>query len=75
MVKPQLKQNTTMAKAFITDILWDTETKAELKILPKKVELELPEMDEEDIADYISDELSDTYGYCHNGFAYEIENN
>lgn len=69
--KPK-KKIITMAKAIITNILWDTDTEDELKSLPKEVELELQNIDDEYIEDYISNKLSDNYGYCHNGFAYEI---
>ena len=54
------------------NILWDVDDEGDgsreeiLKTLP--TEIEIPEgIDEEDIADYLSDET----GYCHFGFALE----
>ena len=62
-------------KYTITDIKWDTDDDEEiLATLPKSVELkgdEFPEEayeDEEILSEYVSDWLSDTFGFCHFGF-------
>lgn len=72
----------------VTDIKWDLSgdglTKAEqseiLEALPKEVQVTISNNDVEDLDDdneidfYISEYLSDTYGYCHEGYTYtEIE--
>lgn len=64
---------------IIKNIKWDVDYPEDLKVLPK--ELPLPEQfypqefensDElDEILDKVSDWLSDTYGYCHNGFILE----
>lgn len=57
----------------ITNISWDTDGASAKSLgLPRKlidviVHVEDPE-DDEEIADVISDDLSDAYGFCHNGF-------
>lgn len=43
-----------------------------MKRLPKKVVIDFNEISEV-IGDIIGDYLSDTYGFCHYGFAYEIK--
>lgn len=45
-------------------------------ILPKNftVDVPAPEDDDTDLSDYLSDWLSDEYGYCHNGFNYQVIN-
>ena len=64
---------------IIKNIKWDVDYPEDLKALPK--ELPLPEQfypldfensDElDEILDEVSDWLSNTYGYCHNGFILE----
>ena len=53
----------------IWDIDWDTDGE-DIPELPKEITLQLPEdkVDEDEISDY----LSDTYGFCHNGFEFEV---
>lgn len=55
----------------IWDIDWDTDGE-DIPELPKEITLQLPEdkVDEDEISDY----LSDTYGFCHNGFEFEVLN-
>ena len=56
----------------ITNIKWDTDGDMKiLKSLPKEIDVNDYEDDEDKLLDDISDWLSDTYGYCHFGF--EIE--
>lgn len=52
------------------NIKWDTD--GEDVSLPKSVVINVPD-DEEDIADYVSDYLSDEYGFCHFGFEFHKE--
>lgn len=56
-----------MAKVHVTEIKWDVDDQSELDYLPTECTLEIDELDE-----IISNKLSDTYGFCHKGFAYEI---
>ena len=65
-------------KYTITDIKWDTDGDEEiLATLPKSVELKGDEFpkeayeDEESLSEFVSDWLSDTFGFCHFGFNIE----
>ena len=51
------------------NILWDTDTQAELKMLPKEIEIPDDITDEDEISDY----LSDVTGYCHRGFSLDTD--
>lgn len=53
------------------NIIWDTDTEEERKLLP--TEIELP--DGMDDHDEISDYLSDVTGHCHKGFALDDKQN
>lgn len=62
-------------KCIVTDIKWDTDDDKELfDSLPQKVVLPvslsktMDQKDEDGYLDNISDWLSDTYGFCNNGF-------
>ena len=63
-------------RIIVTNIKWDAPKSAKL---PKKVIIDINEDNEyllEDIdgyADELSDYLSDTYEYCHEGFAVDWE--
>lgn len=46
------------------NIMWDVDYDEDMNYLPTEVELPKEMTDEEEIADY----LSDTYGFCHEGF-------
>ncbi len=48
-----------------TNIIWDVDSKAQLKSLPTEVDIPEGMTDEEAISDY----LSDITGFCHRGFA------
>lgn len=77
-----------MAKAnkrvvHITDITWDTDGE-DISTLPTDVivnENEIPpsvlcesgERFHEELSDFLSDYLSDNYGFCHKGFLFHIE--
>lgn len=71
-----LKPTWEKAKEYqvkIKNINWDTD-KQKIK-LPKEIKLIIDtkeEETEEDIEMYISDFLSNEYGYCHNGFYMQI---
>jgi hypothetical protein len=58
-----------MTKYKVTDIKYDTD--GEEIDLPKELEIEvLEELEtEDDFFDYISDEISNITGFCHNGFS------
>ena len=57
-------------KIIITNISWDTD--GEDIELPTELYLNFSDMSKEDIDDdFLSDYLSDTYGWRHNGFDWE----
>lgn len=58
-------------KFRVYDIDWDTD--GEDVDLPNEIEVNVPAevVDYDDVNDYISDWLSDEYGFCHNGFLLE----
>lgn len=60
----------------VTDIDWDTDGEDVSKLhLPETIEVDVPmecvDNGSAEVEDYISDFLSDTYGFCHNGFKVE----
>jgi len=57
-----------MAKYTVTDIEYDTDgVNVEL---PKELVINVPD-DEEDVEDFIGDEISNITGYCHLGFTFD----
>ena len=50
-------------KAYINNIIYDID-------LPESIEIEIPkDMENKDeIADYVSDKISEATGFCHKGF-------
>jgi hypothetical protein len=60
----------------ISDIKWDTDGE-EVNLLPTELTLTITEdyEDEDELADVLSDWLSSTFGFCHDGFALDIEGN
>lgn len=59
-------------KFTVTNIKYDTDGQSAKKLgLPKKMEIKVPAdlTIYEEIEDYISDEISNRTGYCHEGFA------
>ncbi len=62
----------TCDKYRVEDIWWDTDTDEEFDELPRRIVVDVDDdINIDDVEDYISDWLSDTYGYCHHGFYYE----
>lgn len=63
---------------YATDIEWDADVSERIKNgLPVNVEIPediLKDVPEEEIGEVVSDWLSDTYGFCHKGFAISIIN-
>lgn len=64
-------------KVRITNIKWDTFDATEFDAvdiarLPLEIEQEFDFNEVEGLEDFLSDWLSDTYGFCHFGFAFEI---
>ena len=57
-----------------SDVLWDYDDEDVVLYLPTDitVEIDIPECDS--ISDFLSDWLSEEYGYCHEGFSFTIEN-
>lgn len=63
-------------KFTVTDIEWDTDGEDASNLhLPETLVVDVPmeylDNGSDAVEDYISDFLSDTYGYCHNGFSVE----
>lgn len=60
-----------MEKYLVTYIKYDTDGKR-IK-LPKKLEIEVPTeyQSDDEIVDYLSDEISNVTGFCHFGFSFE----
>lgn len=56
-------------KYHIFNIEWDTDGDDDAE-LPDSLDVFVP-TDADDVEDYISNWLSNTYGFCHNGFNYE----
>lgn len=63
-----------MVKVKCTEIQWDTDGDKELfKSLPQEVEITLDDCVESDyLDDELADALSDLYGFCIEGYNYEI---
>lgn len=60
-------------KVKVRNIQWDCDgDDPEEAGLPSEIELEVVHNDGASLDDEVSDELSDTTGYCHNGFEYSI---
>ena len=55
----------------IINIVYDTD--GEEIDLPKELTLEVNTDDMEEISDLASDHISDTTGYCHNGFEWVVD--
>ena len=61
-----------IVKVKIFDIEWDIDEDDDT-VLPNEIEGEFDyHGDNDELCDSISDWLTDTYDYCHNGFNYEI---
>jgi len=59
-------------KVVVTDIEYDTD--GEEVDLPKTLEIEIPShVEDDEIEDFISDEISNITGFCHKGFAIQGE--
>jgi hypothetical protein len=57
----------------VYNICWDTDDDSSVE-LPQEVLVSVPNdivEDEDDVVDFISDYLSDTFGFCHKGFKCE----
>lgn len=66
-------------KVKFSDINWDIDKEDffynEDLMLPKEFTTDVPAPeDDTDLSDYLSDWLSDEYGFCHNGFNYQVIN-
>ena len=59
-----------MTKFIVTGIKYDTD--GEKVDLPDSLEIEVPD-NEEDIEQFLSDEISNRTGFCHFGFSIEGE--
>jgi hypothetical protein len=59
-------------KAIVTEIEYDTD--GEIVDLPTQLEIEIPTeiIDQEDIEEFVSDEISNITGFCHFGFKIEL---
>ena len=53
-------------------ILWDVDVKSDLKLLPKKMTVEVEAEDYDDMVDKVSDAISDETGFCNAGFDCDV---
>ncbi len=61
-----------MVKYLITDIWWDVDEDEEFDSLPQRITVKVSkDKDIDDIEEYLSEMITDKYGFCHNGFAYD----
>lgn len=60
-------------KAIVKNIEFDTD--GEIIDLPKQLEIEIPDdiIDEEEISDYVSEEITNITGFLHNGFEMDLK--
>jgi hypothetical protein len=73
-----LKKRGITMKVQVFGVKWETDNTPEdsevLGTLPTNVVLDIPNWvdtnDEEELLDFISDELSNEYGFLHNGWPY-----
>lgn len=74
------KSNESLLKIKFSNVQWDVDEEdffsTEELILPKNFTavVPAPEDDDTELSDYLSDWLSDEYGFCHNGFNYQVIN-
>ena len=59
-------------KVAFTKIYWDCDEDLEGNELPDRLVADIEVDESEDIDEQLSDWLSDTYGFCHQGFEYEL---
>ena len=57
-------------KAIVTNIQYDTD--GEVIDLPTTLEIYIPSLEQDDVDDFISDEISNITGFCHLGFDFEL---
>lgn len=58
--------------ATVTDIKWDTD--GEKVDLPQSIIVPIPEdIEEDEIEEYVSDEITKTTGFCHKGFRSSLD--
>jgi hypothetical protein len=58
-------------KAIVTNIQYDTD--GEVVTLQTQIEIDIPsDIEEDDIDDFVSDEISNITGFCHYGFDMKI---
>ena len=61
-----------MINVKVTNISWDVD-EDDAPVLPSEEYYSFEDdTDEDEIEDFVSDKLSDDYGYCHNGFSYIV---
>ena len=59
-------------KALVTNIEYDTDGQ-KIK-LPKVLEFDVPiDMDEEELLDFVADEISNITGFCHKSFKVSLK--
>ena len=63
---------THIMKAIVTNIQYDTD--GEVVDLPTQLEIEVPSdlVEEQDIDDFVSDEITTFTGFCHFGFEMKL---
>jgi hypothetical protein len=67
-----------MKKALVTNIQWDTDGDKKLaQSLPNQLTINIPKdiVSDEEIDEYVSDEISNISGFCHYGFKIKLKAN
>ena len=54
---------------IVTDIQYDTD--GEDIDLPESLDIDVPDDNDEELVDYLGDEISRVTGYCHEGFTFD----
>ena len=65
-----------MKKIIITDISWDTDDD-DVKDLPTRIEYDIVghpplTIDMNELEEVLSEHITEEYGFCHNGFCWEM---
>lgn len=72
------KSNENLLRIKFSNVQWDVDEEdflSEELILPQNFTAVVPAPeDDTELSDYLSDWLSDEYGFCHNGFNYQVIN-
>lgn len=74
-----IKSNENLLRVEFSNVQWDIDEESVFydkeSFCPEVFTVDVPAPeDDTDLSDYLSDWLSDEYGFCHNGFNYKVIN-